>query len=100
LKTAWDAGLTVVIALIINMGLSQIIFGFNVPTNTRTLSYFCILAFLVGYIIDVFIYKVKVFEDRLNEYYKTLGAGLWGSLAFIFSIVISYALKKYFRIYG
>ncbi len=97
LKTAFDAGLTVVVALLINMVLSHIVFGFSVPTNLKTLFYFCVLAFLVGYVIDILIYKFKVFEDRLNEYYKTLGAGLWGSLAFLFSIVISYFLEKYIK---
>jgi len=95
IKTAFDAGLTVLAALIITMGFSKLIFGFTVPTNYKTLSYFCVLAFLVGYIIDVLIYKFNIFEDRLNEYYKTMGAGLWGSLAFIFSIVISYMIQKY-----
>lgn len=94
LKCAFDAGATVLLALIITMVFSYFIFGFAIPNNLKNLFYFCILAFLLGYILDVFIYKFKIFGDRLNIYYKTLGAGLWGGLAFVFSIVISYFIQK------
>ncbi len=94
LKCAFDAGATVLLALIITMGFSYFIFGFAIPNSLKNLLYFCILAFLLGYILDVFIYKFKIFGDRLNIYYKTLGAGLWGGLAFVFSIVISYFIQK------
>lgn len=97
LKTAMDAGITVLLAVVITMGISFVVFRFSEPTNIKSLSYFCILAFLVGYVMDVFIYKFNVFEDRLNEYYKTMGVGLWGGLALIFSIVVSFVLQKYIK---
>jgi len=90
---ALNAGLTILIATLINMCLSYLLFGFIVPSNFAKLIYFCILAFLVGYILDVFIYKMNIF-DGLTEYYNTFGAGLWGALAFIFAIVISYFIQK------
>jgi hypothetical protein len=95
IKTAFDAGMTVLFALIINMLFSYFLFGFVVPNNFTNLIYFCSLAFFIGYVLDVLIYKFKVFGNRLDVYYKKLGAGLWGSLAFVFSIVISYFIQKH-----
>ena len=95
IKCAFDAGVTILFALAINMVFSYFLFGFVIPTNFTDLFYFGILAFLIGYILDILIYKFKIFGDRLNDYYKTLGAGLWGGLAFVFSIVISYFIQKY-----
>jgi len=95
IKCAFDAGMTVLFALMINMFFSYFLFGFIIPKNFTNLINFCILAFLIGYIIDILIYKFKVFGDRLNVYYKNFGAGFWGSVAFVFSIVISYFIQKY-----
>lgn len=94
IKTANDAGITVVIALLLNIWVSSIFFGFTVPTNYKELGYFCFLAFVLGYFIDIFIYKAKIFGNRLNSYYEQNGAGFWGALAFVFSIVISYFIQK------
>jgi len=95
IKCAFDAGATVLFALVINMFFSYFLFGFVVPNNVTNLLQFCMLAFLIGYILDILIYKFKIFGDRLNVYYKTLGAGFWGGLAFVFSIVISYFIQNY-----
>ena len=95
IKCAFDAGLTVLFALVINMIFSYFLFGFIIPNNFTNLIYFCLLAFFIGYIMDILIYKFKVFGDRLNVYYKKLGAGFWGALAFVFSIVISFFIQKY-----
>ena len=97
LKCAFYAGLTVMIALLITMIFSYFLFGFNVPTTLRHLFYFCILAFVLGYIMDIIIYKFKVFNG-LDNYYKIYGAGLWGGVAFVFSILISYFLQKHISI--
>ena len=86
---------TKTLALYLLSDSTYFLFGFVIPTNFTDLFYFCILAFLIGYILDILIYKFKIFGDRLNDYYKTLGAGLWGGLAFVFSIVISYFIQKY-----
>jgi hypothetical protein len=97
LKCAFYAGLTVAIALLITMIFSYYLFGFILPTTITHLFYFCILAFVLGYIIDIVIYKMKVFNG-LDTYYKTYGAGLWGGLAFVFSILISYFIQKHISI--
>jgi uncharacterized membrane protein len=94
IKCAFIAGLTVVIALLINMGVSYFLFSFMVPGNFIQLSCFCILAFFIGYLIDILIYRFKLI-DGLTNYYKVFGAGLWGAVAFVFSIVISYFIQKY-----
>ena len=94
IKCAFVAGLTVVIALLINMGCSYFLFSFMVPNNLIQLTCFCILAFFIGYLIDIIIYKFKII-DGLTNYYKDFGAGLWGAIAFVFSIVISYFIQKY-----
>lgn len=94
IKCAFIAGLTVVIALLITMALSYFLFSFMVPNNLIQLIYFCILAFFIGYLIDIIIYKFKII-DGLTNYYKSFGAGLWGAIAFVFSIIISYFIQKY-----
>jgi hypothetical protein len=95
IKCAVDAGLTVLFALIINMIFSYFLFGFGMPNNVTQLIQFCMLAFLIGYVFDILIYKFKIFGERLNVYYKTLGAGFWGGIAFVFSIVVSYFIQNY-----
>ena len=94
IKCAFIAGLTVVIALLINMGCSYFLFTFVIPTNFIQLTCFCILAFFIGYLIDIIIYRFKLIHG-LTNYYKVFGAGLWGAIAFVFSIVISYFIQKY-----
>lgn len=95
IKSAFDAGMTILFALVITMIFSYLLFGFVIPNTFTNLIYFCILAFFIGYILDILIYKFQIFGNRLNIYYKTLGAGFWGGLAFVFSIVISYFIQKY-----
>jgi hypothetical protein len=94
IKCAFIAGLTVVIALLINMALSYLLFSFIVPNNLIQLTCFCILAFFIGYLIDIIIYKFNMI-DGLTNYYQVFGAGLWGAIAFVFSIIISYFIQKY-----
>ena len=65
------------------------------PTTPKQLLYFLLLAFPIGWAADVIIYKTQLFGPSLNPYYKIAGAGLWGALAFIFSILVSYFLLKW-----
>lgn len=95
LKCALDAGITVSVGIVITMLFSYLLFEFLSPNTFVQLIYFCIIGFLIGYILDIFIYKFNVFGNRLNAYYKAFGAGLWGAIAFIFSIIISYFIQKY-----
>jgi hypothetical protein len=95
LISATAAGITIVVALLINMIISYFLLGFIIPNTLTRLLYFSISAFIVGYIIDVFICKMKIFGNRLDAYYEQVGAGIWGATAFVFSIIISYIIQNY-----
>lgn len=99
-----NAGLTIVGVLLIVMGLFKLISSTSTsasstsiwhPTTPKQLLYFILLAFPIGWAADVIIYKTQLFGPSLNPYYKIAGAGLWGALAFIFSILVSYFLLKW-----
>ena len=97
IESAVYAGITIIVALLINMFISKTIFGFYLPYNTNDLIKFIGIAFPLGYIIDIIIDKYKIFGNELDLYYKAAGAGLWGAIAFVFSIIISYLLATLFQ---
>lgn len=88
------AGITIIVAVIINIFISYSIFGFTLPNTLFNLIQFLLLAFFIGYIIDNLIYKWKIFGSTLDSYYETAGAGFWGALSLIFSILISLIIQK------
>jgi hypothetical protein len=88
------AGFTVIFALIVNMILFKVIYGLYIPRNVRELFFFLLIAFPLGYIADILIEKYKIFGNTLDEYYKEAGAGFWGAVAFIMSILISYGIQS------
>lgn len=94
IQSAVYAGITIIIALLLNMLISKNIFGFSIPHNNNELIKFILIAFPLGYIIDILIYKYKIFGRALELYYKIAGSGLWGALSFIFAIIISYFIQK------
>jgi hypothetical protein len=94
------AGLTVAAATIILMILYKVIFNTYLPnTSSHNLfsstfmvySIFFILAFCIGYALDVFIYRMNVFDD-LEPFYSEVGAGNGGALSFLFSLTLSFGL--------
>lgn len=87
------ASIIIEIALIITIFFSKFINGFIIPNNNIELLRFSLLAFIIGYIIDILIYKTRLFNN-LDLYYKENGAGFWGSMAFVFSILISYYITQ------
>jgi hypothetical protein len=97
IKCAVYAGITIIVALLINILISKNLLGFSIPHNNTELIKFVGIAFPLGYVIDIIIDKLKIFGNDLNLYYKTAGAGLWGALAFVFSIIISYLLTTLFQ---
>ena len=94
IKSGIYAGITIEFALITTILLFFSIFGFFLPINRKTLLYFCILAFIVGYAMDVSINNFKIFGNRLDKYYKEMGSGFWGAISLLFSILISYFIQK------
>ena len=90
--SAFNAGITIVAALMVTMFISKTLLGFTHPISFNELRQFIFIAFIIGYATDVIIYKVQLFGKTLNPFYEIAGAGLWGALAFIFSIVVGYFL--------
>jgi hypothetical protein len=97
--SAFYAGLTIVVALIITEVISSMIFGFSIPLQMEQFYKFIVLTAIVGYLADWYIFKAKVFGQDLDQYYKTLGIGFWGSAAFVFSVTASYFLIKVYQKY-
>jgi len=89
------AGLTIVVVLLLTMIISQKVFKFKHPKNLNQLLKFILIAFPIGYIADVIIYKIELFGPTLNPFYKIAGAGFWGAAAFIFSIIFGYIINRY-----
>ena len=94
LKMGLYAAIPISVALIITMFLYFAIFRALLPNNYTQLFYFCIIAFVIGYILDVAIDKLKIFGSSLDQYYKEYGAGFWGAMAYLFSIIVSYFIEK------
>jgi hypothetical protein len=88
--TAVYAGFTVVSVLLITILLSFLFLGFTEPHTIQQLLKFLLLAFPLGYIADIIIYKYHIFGKTLDSFYKIAGAGLGGAFSFLFSIFVSY----------
>jgi hypothetical protein len=94
------AGLTVVVATILLVILYNAIFNTYLP-NTSSFTFsssvfmayllFFIIAYFIGYALDVFIYKMNIF-DNLQTFYKEVGAGNGGALSFLFSLILSFGI--------
>ena len=84
------ASITVLICYLITAEIVYLLFNLSVPNNIKQLFLFLIVAFFVGYIADIIIYKYKIFGTTLDMFYKEAGAGLYGAISFILAIVISY----------
>jgi hypothetical protein len=88
------AGLTIISVLIPVMITSYIIFGFATPVNTKQLLQLILLSIPFGYFADVIIYKYHIFGNTLDPFYEIAGAGFWGAMSLIFSIVLSWQIIK------
>ena len=93
LISAFNAGITIEFGLLVTIFIYFILFHKVLPKTSVTFIYFCVIAFVVGYITDYFIYKWHIFGNRLDAYYKELGYGFWGATAFLFSIISSYFIQ-------
>jgi magnesium-transporting ATPase (P-type) len=96
------AGFTVAVATIMLMILYKIVFNTYLP-NTSLFKYssstfmvyfiFFVIAYFIGYAMDVFIHRMNVF-DGLQSFYNEVGAGNGGALSFLFSLVVSFVLLQ------
>jgi hypothetical protein len=93
------AGITVCSLLLIHLLLFKVLFGIYLPTRSnKYIIYFIILAFILGYVTDYVIHINHVFGHALDEYYKIKYAYVWGMMAYVFSIIISYNILFLFGI--
>ena len=83
------AGLTVVFATILLLLFNRLFLNTYLPTTNLEFAATILIAYMIGYVLDVFIYKMNIFEN-LQLFYKTVGAGNGGALSFIFSLVVSF----------
>ena len=95
IESGFYAALTICLSLIFTTYINKLIFNFYIPNNNIELIKFIILAFIIGYIIDILIDKTDLFGKSLHPYYKIAGSGFWGAIAFVFSIKISYIIQKF-----
>jgi hypothetical protein len=89
------AGLTVISVLIPVMTVSYIIFGFATPVNKTELLKLILLSIPFAYLADVIIYKYHIFGNKLDPFYEIAGAGFWGAMSLIFSIIVSWHYMVY-----
>ena len=105
LRAAVYAGITVaVIVFVISKIFKETYKYYGEPNKELPATYeeyqiFIIITFLIGYLADIIIYKVNIFP-KLKQYYNDIGYGLWGGLAIVFSVVVSFVLLYLYREYN
>ena len=87
------AGLTVVFATILLLLFNRLFLNTYLPNSRSEFIITIFAAYVIGYALDVFIYKMNIFDD-LQLFYKTVGAGNGGALSFLFSLIISFIVLK------
>ena len=83
------AGITVAFATILLLLFTRQFLNTYLPTTNSDFAVTILIAYVIGYALDVFIYKMNLF-DNLEPFYNTVGAGNGGALSFIFSLVVSF----------
>ena len=89
------AAITVLLCILVVSLILYKLLNVTHPTNLKEIFYFAILSFCVGFIADILIDKLNIFGSTLKSYYLIAGAGKWGGLAIMFSVVLSYIIQKY-----
>ena len=87
------AGLTVIFATILLLLFNRLFLNTYLPNSRYEFIITIFAAYVIGYALDVFIYKMNIF-DNLQLFYKMVGAGNGGALSFLFSLVISFIVLK------
>ena len=92
-QAALYAGTTTLIGSIVVFIMTTVTFGYTIPTNlVQTIFTLCV-AFMIGYGLDVFIHKKKMFKG-LDEYYKEHGSGFWGAVSLVVCMAISLFMQR------
>ena len=83
------AGITVAFATTLLLIFNRLFLNTYLPNSRYEFIITIVIAYAIGYALDVFIYKMNIF-DNLQPFYKTVGAGNGGALSFLFSLIISF----------
>ena len=83
------AGITVAFATTLLLLFTRFFLNTFLPVTNSDFALTILIAYVIGYVLDVFIYKMNLF-DNLEPFYKIVGAGNGGALSFLFSLVISF----------
>ena len=83
------AGITVAFATIFLLLFNRLFLNTYLPVTNSEFAVTILIAYVIGYALDVFIYKMNIF-DNLQPFYKIVGAGNGGALSFLFSLIISF----------
>lgn len=83
------AGITVAFATTLLLLFTQQFLNTYLPTTNSEFAATILIAYVIGYALDVFIYKMNIF-DNLEPFYKIVGAGNGGALSFLFSLIVSF----------
>ena len=83
------AGITVAFATVLLLLFNRLFLNTYLPATNLEFAATIFIAYVIGYALDVFIYKMNIF-DNLQPFYKIVGAGNGGALSFIFSLIVSF----------
>lgn len=83
------AGITVAFATTLLLLFNHLYLNTYLPESRYEFISTIITAYAIGYALDVFIYKMNIF-DNLQSFYKRVGAGNGGALSFLISLIISF----------
>ena len=92
IEEAIYAGITVYIIVLIIVLIFKLIYKRYLPENKNEYIVFLLITFILGFIGDYIIYWIDIFP-KLKLYYETVGVGLWGGLAILFSVIVSLLIK-------
>lgn len=93
-KLAIYSGIIISGATITLMLLFFVLFKKYLPTNMFEILIFFLMAYVVGYVLDVFIDKTELLGKSIKPFYKEFGSGNSGAIAFIFMLVVSLFIFK------
>lgn len=92
IEAAIYAGITVYLIVLIIVLIFKLIYKRYLPDNKNEYIVFLLITFILGFIGDYIIYWIDIFP-KLKLYYETVGIGLWGGLAILFSVIVSLLIK-------
>lgn len=86
------AGLTIIISLSIIQIIYYIFYQkiiIQAGSKSVDLIRFLLFSAIIGYYIDIIIEEKEIFGESLYPYYNKYGSGIFGSIAILFTIIIS-----------